>query len=347
MRFGLFLVLAVAGQVFAIDGTVHNATKDKAQGTATVSLFRITSNGPELLSSVKSAADGSFNIQPPQGDDAPGPKLLQAAYGGVTYNKMIPPGAPTQNLQIDVFESSAKPGDSKVTTHMVLLEPAAGQLRVSESYVWTNPSKITYSDPERGSLRIYLPPETQGKVEVNVIAPNSVAIRRSAEPTNEPNVYKIDFPVKPGESRVDLTYQMPFATPAKFTDRWLFPKPNTKLLAPVGVTFSGSGLSQLGQEPTTKATIYNYDGPALTMDVQGTGALSRNESSSASAGSDASGGDSDEQIAELLPQIYGKASPVDGFKGALNGVKWVLLPAVGMLALGFVYLYRRPSPKSS
>jgi hypothetical protein len=302
-----------------------------------------------MITSVKSSADGSFNIQPPAGSETPGPKLLQAAYDGVTYNKMIPPGTPTQNLQIDVFESSAKPGDSKVTTHMMLLEPVNGQLRVSESYVWTNSSKITYSDPDRGTLRIYLPAATEGKAEVNVIAPNSVAVRRSADPTKEANVYKIDFPIKPGESRVDLTYQMPFTTPAQFTDKWLFPNPNTKLLAPVGVSFKGPGLSQLGAEPTTKATIYNFDGAALTMDVQGAGALQQgNSQQSDGTASDASGsGDSDDQIAELLPQLYGKASPVDGFLGALNAVKWILSLAVAMLALGFVYLYRKPTSNPS
>jgi hypothetical protein len=336
------LLALIAAPLFAIDGTVHNATKNKPQPSATVSLFRITSNGPEMLTSVKSAADGSFNIQPPAGTDAPGPRLLQAAYDGVTYNKMIPPGAPTQNLQIDVFESSAKPGDSKVSTHMMLLEPVNGQLRVSESYVWTNSSKITYSDPDRGTLRIYLPPETSGKAEVNVIAPNSVAIRRSADPTQEPNIYKIDFPIKPGESRVDLTYQMPFTTPAKFSDKWLIPNPNTKLLAPVGVTFSGPGLSQLGQEPTTKATIYNFDGPSLAMDVQGTGALQQSDAAATDSNSD-----SDDQIAELLPQLYGKVSPVDGFLGALNAVKWILSLAIAMLALGFIYLYRKPTSRPS
>jgi hypothetical protein len=340
MKHALLLAL-IAIPLFAIDGTVQNATKNKPQGNATVSLFRITSNGPEMLTSVKSAADGSFNIQPPAGSDSPGPKLLQAAYDGVTYNKMIPPGTPTQNLQIDVFESSARPGDSKVTTHMMLLEPVNGQLRVSESYVWTNPGKVTYSDPDRGTLRIYLPPDTNGKAEVNVIAPNSVAVRRSADPTKEANTYKIDFPIKPGESRVDITYQMPFTTPAKFTDKWLIPNPNTKLLAPVGVTFSGPGLSQLGQEPTTKATIYNFDGASLAMDVQGTGALQQPSDSNASSG------DSDDQIAELLPQLYGKVSPVDGFLGALNAVKWILSLAIAMLALGFVYLYRKPTSKPS
>jgi hypothetical protein len=343
--------MKLAGQALAIDGTVHNASKDKPQAGATVSLFRITSNGPEMLTSVKSGADGSFDLQAPA-NDTPGPKLVQAAYGGVTYNLMIRPGMPTQNLKLDVFDSSTKPGEAKVTTHMMLLEPVDGQLRVSESYVWTNSSKTTYSDPDHGTLRIYLPPPTQGKVEVNVLAPNSVAIRRSAEPTKEANVYKIDFPIKPGESRVDLTYQMPFTTPAKFTDKWMFPNPNTKLLAPVGVTLASAGLTQLGAEPTTKAMIYNFDGSSLTVDVQGTGALARSSDGAAGApasgsASDSTGGDSDDAVAELLPQLYNKVSPVDGLPGAVNAVKWILLLAVGMLTLGFIYLYRKPASKQS
>lgn len=332
----------MAARAFAVDGTIVNGTTGKPQGGATVSLVQITSNGPQLVDSTKSAADGTFNIAAPSGG-APGPKLIQANYGGVVYNKMIPPGTSDQGVHVDVYESSGKPGAAKVTTHMMLLEPVNGQLTVSESFVYTNTSKVAYNDAERGTLQFYLPPQANGKVEVNATAPNSVAVRNTPIETATMGVYRINFPVKPGESRIDLTYQMPFTTPAKFASRVLFPTPNTKLLAPVGVTLSGPGLQSLGQEPRTQATIFNIDGPKLDVSVVGSGALSRGNdgSTTAASGGADSGSDSDSEIAQLFPQLYGKASPADGFLAVLGSVKWVLLLLVGTLALGFVYQYRR------
>ena len=340
----LILALVSAPAIFAIDGTVHNATKDKPQGNTTVSLFQITQSGPQMLASVKSAADGSFNITPPASAGAPGPKLLQAAYEGVTYNRMIPPGTPGQNLQIDVYDSSNKPGAAKVTTHMMLLEPNNGQLTISESFVYQNRSKITYNDPDRGTLRFYLPAATGGKVEVNVLAPNSVAIRRAAEKTSQPDTYKLDFPVKPGDSRVDLVYQMPFTSPGSFTTKVLFPSPNTKLLAPEGVTLSATGLASVGQEPRSKAMIYNYDGADLHVAVQGAGALPRNNDQPDQNQDQSNDSASGAQISELLPQLYNKTSPAEGFLAAVGSVKWILLLVFGMLSLTFGYLYRKSPP---
>ncbi len=339
----LTLALVSAAPIFAVTGSVHNGTTGKAQGNATVSLFQITQNGPQMLASVKSTANGSFTINPPAGGDPPpGPKLLQAAYEGVTYNRMIPPGTPADNLQIEVFDSSGKPGTAKVSTHMMLLEPQAGQLTVSESFVYVNPSKVTYNDPNHGTLRFYLPPGTGGKVDINVLAPNSVPIHKAADKTDQADVYKLDFPVKPGQSRIDLVYQMPFTSPGQFDSKVLFKEPNTKMLAPEGVTLAANGLANVGQEPRTKASIYNFDGPDLKIDVQGTGALPREGGGNSSSETQQDQSDQgNAQVSELMPQLYGKASPADGIMASASAVKWILLLIFGILALGFSYVYRR------
>jgi hypothetical protein len=334
----LLLAILAGAPLLAADGTVFNGTKNKPQAGATVSLFRVSQNGPEMLASVKSAVDGTFQLAAPAGSESPGPKLLQAVYAGVTYNRMIPPGTPDSDLQVEVYESSARPGAARVATHMMLLEPQNGSLNISESFVYTNDSKITYNDPDRGTLRFYLPAGAGGKVDVNVVSPNSVPVRRAADKTDLPDVYKLDFPVKPGESRIDLVYQVPFQTPATFETKVLYKDPNTKLLAPVGVTLSAPGLKNLGQEPQSQATIYSIDGPEIKVEVQGAGALSR-------GGGDTDSGDSGSQIAELLPQLYGKASPLGGFAAAAGGVKWLLAILLATLALVFIYLYRKPVAK--
>ena len=342
MRLLALLLLSVAS-LLAVDGTVQNGTSGKAQAGATVSLFNLTQNGPQMITSVKTAADGKFAFTVPAGSDTPGPKMVQAVYDGVVYSRMIPPGSPSSNLTVEVYQSTAK-SPAKVATHMMLLEPSGGKLNVNESFLYRNDSKLTYNDPDHGTVRFYLPPETNGQVSLNVLSPNSVPVRKAADKTEQPNIYKLDFALKPGESRIDLNYQIPFTSPGKFETKVLYKDPNTKVLAPVGVTLTAAGLQNVGQEPQTKATIYNFDGPDLRIQVDGNGTLSR----AGDAGQGDGGGDSGDggaQISELMPQLYEKTSTVDGVGATLASVKWILLLIFGMLAAGFAYLYRR-SPET-
>ena len=41
-----------------------------------------------------------------------------------------------------------------------------------------------------------------------------------------------------------------------------------------------------------------------------------------------------------MPKLYASSDPKDGFQGALNSVKWILLTVLGMLSIGFAILYR-------
>jgi 5-hydroxyisourate hydrolase-like protein (transthyretin family) len=318
----------------AIDGTVINGTTGKPQPNATVTLYKVGGNGPESIQSVKSGPDGKFLITA----DAQGPRLVQAAFDGAVYNHMIPPGFPATDVKINVYQSSNKPGAAHVEQHMILLEPDGQNVTVSESYVFKNDGKITYSDPANGTLRLFIPPGAQGKAEVNVLSPNSVPVRRAPQKTSEANVYMLDFPVLPGESRVDVSYAMPFTSPGDFDIKTFYKGNATKIVAPQGVTMKAPGLQNLGQEPRTKATIYGIDGPAVTVQVAGTGALSRDQ---AAEGGDTSGGGGQGTLMQILPRIYGSSDPTGGFPAAVMSVKWILLPAFGILGLGFVLLYRK------
>ena len=329
--FPLFAAMALA----AIDGTVRNGTTDQPQPGATVTLYRVGQNGPESLESVKTDAEGKFRIQ----QEVEGPRLLQTAYDGVTYNRMLPPGFPSQNLTLSVYESSKKPGNARVDQHMMLLEPANGEMNVSESFVYKNDGKTTYNDPDRGTLQFLLPKAAQGKVLVNVLAPQGMPIRRAADKTSVANVYKIDFPIKPGESRIDLSYTFPFTSPGVFQGKVLYKGGPTRIVVPPGVTVKGEGLENLGQEPRTQATIYAVRTAEFRLDIEGNGALRSNET-----GDDTSGQPS---ISQILPKIYNSSSPSGGFWGAVSSLKWILLVTFSILGLGFVLLYRAQGPEIS
>jgi len=343
------LLLSAASLQAAIDGVVTNSTSGKPQANATVTLFQPTQQGPQFIDSVKTDAQGKFQITKEVPAGGAGPLLLQAVYGGVQYNKMLPPGTPTTGVEIPVFETSKKPGDAKVDQHMILLEPSpGGTLQVSESYVFQNNGKITWNDPDNGTLRFALPPGAQGKVELNAVAPGGLPVRKAPDPGTQPNTFKLDFPIKPGESRVDLSWSMPFNTPGVFEEKILTTGGVTRLVAPTGVTFKGGDLQDLGQEPRTKASIFGVKGSEIKVDVEGTGTLNQGGDTSgggdAAAGGQEGGGNGQQALTMNLPKLYGLALGSADLPTSMMAVKWILLSVLGMLAAGFVILYRKGNP---
>jgi hypothetical protein len=325
----------------AVDGTVTNGTTGKPQAGSTVTLFQPTQQGPQFIDSVKTDAEGKFNLTKEIPPGGAGPLLLQAVYDGVQYNKTLPPGTPTTGVEIPVYESSKLPGNAlKIALHAMLIEPNGGVMAVSENYQFENDGKTTWNNPDTGTLQFMLPAAAEGKVEVNVIAPGGLPIRRAADPAGKPNTFKVDFPIKPGQSEIRLEWSMPFNSPGVL-DGTVLAKgaPDLKLLAPVGVTLKGDGVTSLGQEPTTGATIYEVTGAKYHLDVEGTGTLRAGSADSADGEDNGS-----PKVSENMPKLYGLTLATGDLLEPILAVKWILASVLGMLAIGFALLYRKGNP---
>lgn len=335
------LCLSAVSFLFAVDGTVVNKTTGKPQPGATVTLYQLAqAEGMNSIESVKSDGQGKFKIT----QDVQGPRLIQAAFDGVTYNHMLPPGAPATGITVDVYNASSQPGAAAVAQHMMLFEPSGGQMMVSESYIWRNDGKTTYNDPDGGTLKFYLSESAKGVVQVNATAPQGMPIQRAAEKTAKPGVYKIDFPIKPGETRIDLTYMVPAS--GSFEGKILYKGGPTRLVAPVGVTLKGDAIESVGQEPRTQATIYNVKGTSFHIQIEGSGSLRAAAESAASE-------DAGPSIEQIMPKVFAGIDGSAGIVQKLASVKWILLLSFGVLALGFLLLYRaqppaeQPAPKEA
>jgi len=323
------LLLCALPAFAAVDGTVTNQTTGKAQAGVTVMLLKIGAGGMEPAGEVKTDAQGKFAIA----SETPGPALLQAVWEGVTYNQMLAPGAPTAGLGVKIYNTSARqPAEAKVTQHMILLEPAESQMSIAETYILANTGNVTWTDPNAGTLKFYLPPAAGGKVDVKCTAPQGMPVQRTAEKARGADTYKLDFAIKPGETRIDVTYAVPFAGGA-YTGRIAMKDEATRLVTPAGVTLTGEKLTSLGAEPQSKANIYGLEGAEYSVTVTGTGALRAGQAAGGDAPADAADApDSGPRIEEILPRINGNAGLIAGL-------------ALGILALGFALLYR--SPESS
>jgi hypothetical protein len=310
------LAFALCVPAFAeVTGTVINRTTGQPQVGATVALNKLGENGIELIDQAKSDAQGHFTINQPTA----GPHVIRTAFDGVTYNHMLPPGTPATNLTIEVYNASKQPGAAKVVKHMLFFQPSGGQMVVNETYLYSNDGKTAWNNPEDGTLHFYLPAASGGKVTVEGTAPGGMPIPIAIDKTAKSDIYKVtEFAIKPGETRFDLTYSLPYTDGAPYEGKIVTKDDNTYLIAPNGVTLTGDGFNDLGQEPKTQAHIYGFAGS--TYKIQLTGA--------AIASPDAAPEDSAPQIEQIMPRLYGKVIPF-------------LVIALLLLATGFTLLYRK------
>jgi len=251
----------------------------------------------------------------------PGPGLIQATFQGTTYNQIITPGMATTGVQVKVYDATKKAGVAKTMEHLILLEPGIENLRVSETFVLDNETNLTFNDPAKGSIQFYLPPATGGKAQVVITAPGGMPITRPPAKTPSADIYKIDYPVKPGETRMDVTYSVPAAD--KFAGKVVASGAATHLVTPPTVTVTGDGIESAGQEPQTQANIYNLSGLEYHLLITGIGSL-RGEDSAQAQGEDSGS----PQVEIKKPRLYAQ-------------LFWVLGLAFGILALGGTMLFRR------
>ncbi len=316
MRILLILAASISSVFAAVDGVVVNGTTGKPQAAVIVSLVQPSASGMQNLASLKSGADGKFSIEARL---PPGPALVQAIYQGVTYNLVLTPGTPTNNLRVEVYDATTNAASAKIAQHLLVLEPTADGLTVTETFLCQNDTKQTYQDPAKGSVQFYLPEAARDKVEVTIAAPGGMPIKRPAEKTKIDGVYKASYPLKPGETRFDVGYTLPPGN--TFAGKNVMPGAPMNLVTPPGVTLSGDGIETKGQEPQTKALVYTATTPSYEVKIEGTGSIRGGDAPSAEdTGQD--------QIQVVPARIYTR-------------LYWILGLTLGILALGGVALYRK------
>ena len=314
------VILCCAPALAAISGTVVNGTTGQPQAGITVSLVRMTQTGPEPAGDTKADGQGKFSFN----ESAQGPTLLRATIDGVTYNRVLPPGTPAEGLTFEVYNASKQKGAAKVSKHMIFFQPMGKEVVVNETYVFSNTGKTSFNDPADGTLHIFLPAGAT-KVQMNATAPGGMPLPETPERAsrNTPDVYKINFPVRPGDTRFDLSYYAPYTEGQAYKGKVVSDDENTYLIAPEGITMKGDGLRDLGVEPRTKAHIFGVQGTSYEVQLTGTIA----ETPAGAAAADNGGQDGSPPVQEILPRLYEKTYPILGL-------------ALGILALGFVLLYR-------
>jgi len=307
----------------AIDGTVINKTTSRPQPGVTVTLTKLGEGGMAPAGSAKTDRDGRFSLE----GDAAGAHLLQASYEGVTYSMSLTRGQPANGVELFVYDASRAKGAAKVDQDMILLETDGQNLVVNETLIYQNSGNTTWSNPSEGTLRFFVPEAAQSQMRVRAMSPNGMPVERTPLKASEKNVYYVDFPVKPGETRFDVSYKMPVSEPVTFTGRTLHKEGKVRLVVPRGVVAEGDGIKMLGTEPQSQATIYEVENARYTVTLSGSGAIRSLEPAER-------GEEEGPSIEQIPPRIYGQ-------------MYWILGLSLALLALGFWNLYQRGSGRKA
>jgi len=318
LRIAFCLLTPASCLLAAIDGTVINGTTGKPEPAVKVSLVQPGANGMQAIATSTSDANGKFSIDH---DLPPPPALLQADYKGVTYTQVQPPGRPATGIQFQIYESAAKPPQGMQMAHLIMIEPSPTSLEISETFLIRNESSTTYQDSSNGTAQFYPPKAAGDKVQVSVTPPTQMTINRSAEKGVKPGSFKINYPVRPGETRFDMHYTLPAAE--TFTGKVVDGERPTTVVTPLSVRLSGDGIKEMGVEPDVQARLYQVTAPSFDVKIEGTGSI-RERQGKPSPDEDPG----QPKTTEILAKIYDK-------------MYWVLGLTFAILALGGTLLFRK------
>ncbi len=307
----LSLCLLACAAAAAVRGVVVNRTSGKPAPGVAVRLMSMGAAGMQELETAITDAQGRFTFSKTAQAVH---YLVEAQLDGVTYNRMVAPAETAGEVELAVYEVARKP-TPRPAQRIVFLEPLADELRVNETWLFRNDADRTLYDAQSPTLRFWTPAELMGEVSVTVTAPGGMPIPRPVE-ADADGTHRIRFPIKPGETRFDVSYSLP--PQSQFASRMLYPEAPTRLVVPAGVTLEGEGVEVVGPDPSGRAMIYEVRGrKQFAVTLAGRGLLQAAEDA---------GGPSLDQIP---PALYDR-------------LWWVLGPSLAALALGFLLLYRAP-----
>src|SRR5262249_21926519 len=155
----------------------------------------------------------------------------------------LTPNIPTSNVELEIYEATKSADVARVAQHMLVMEPSTSQFAVTENVIIQNDSKTNYNDEAQGELRFYLPPAANAQVRISAQGPQVMPLTRPAEKTKEKDIFKVSFPIKPGETQFEISYVLVAGSPQIFHGQVVnqngMQAGPLRLVVPAGVTLEG------------------------------------------------------------------------------------------------------------
>jgi hypothetical protein len=335
----LTITLGAYAAAETITGTVKNATTGKPAASDDVVLIKL-GNGMEEAARTKADSKGNFSFK----YDDQGPHLIRAIHQGVTYHRMAPPG--TTSVEVEVNDVAKKVDGVSLTADVMRFQVEQGQLEVMRLFAVSNTSKPPKTQMNDKNFEFYLPDGAK-IVQSTATTAGGNPLNQAPVPQSEKNRYAFIFPLRPGETRFEVAYQLSYPGSMTIDPKSLYGMQHFVIMIPKSMQFSAEGGAQFQsmndpQQPDANVQVATMTqvGQPLSFKLSGEGMLA----ASAGGGPTQGGGGSSSmgQAPEARSGPGGGLGPPIDAPDPLQQWRWPIIGGfVLALAGGAFYMTKR------
>jgi hypothetical protein len=326
------LLGALAAHATTISGKVTNGTNDKPAAGDQVILIKL-SQTMEQETSTKVASDGRYSL--PVSDESV-PHLVRVIHDKVMYHQPAPPG--TTNVDVTVYDAQPKLAGVAGNMDVMRMQTDQTGLAVTEMYVIKNNSSPPRTLMSDHSFEIYLP-QNAALDSAMAAGPGGMPVRSAPAPLADKGHYAFIFPVRPGESRFQVSYHLPYSGSANFAPRLTMPFENVAVELPQTMRFTaadaGSFEKVVDEKGATVQVAKNIAaGTAPAFRISGTGTIPEDALDGGDNGGRGSGAQGN--------RPGGGIGTPENTPDPLQNYRWYVLAGVGLvLAAGAFWITNR------
>ena len=230
----IFSLLVSAGAFAAqISGTVTNATTNKPSSGDEVTLLSLAS-GMDEVAKTKTDSQGHYTLNVPD-DEAQ--HLVRVARQGVNYFKAAPPG--TTTVDVTVYDAATQVEGLVTDARVFHLQAGGGSMDVQELYILNNQSQPPRTKIGNQTFAVTLPDGAQ-MGEASLTGPGGMPVTVAAVPSGAKDRYAYDFAIKPGQTRFEVNYKVPYSGSHEFSLKPESPLSELGVLLPKSMKFTGT-----------------------------------------------------------------------------------------------------------
>jgi len=333
------LLLTTLAAAQTLTGTVKNATTGKLAAGDEVVLLKL-GQGMEEAGRTKTDAKGQFSFKL---DDAQSPHLVRAIHQDVTYHRMAPPG--TTSVELEVYDVAKKIDGIEVIADIVRVQVEQGQLEVIREFGVQNNSKPPRTQMNERNLEFYIADGAQLIPDSgSATTEHGNPLKSAPVPEGEKNRYSFIFPLRPGLTRFEVAYQLPYTGSANLDPKSVYPLEHFVVMLPKSMQFTAANASagykliDYPNEPDASVQVASNTSPGqnLAFKISGEGILQPPQENN---GAQSSGGGAGAQ-ANNRPG-GGLGPPIDAPDPLQKYQWWILGGLAGALVIGGVYVASR------
>jgi hypothetical protein len=348
MRKGFVLLLVLLVATFAsaatLTGTVKNLTTGKPSAGDDVALLNL-SQGMSEISHTKSDASGTFTFNL---DDPNTPHLVRVTHGGVNYFPAAGPVRPGMTtVEIPVYDSAKQIDGLSTAVNVMRVQADGGNLQILELMAVKNDSKPPRALSSDRTYEFYLP---SGAHLDQMIAqgPGGMPINISPSPNGKDGKYSVNYALKPGETRFEVAYHIPYSGEATFTPKVTGNVQHFVVMMPKSMGFEAkeaSHFAPMNDDSTANIQVATNVTPSteLSFRVSGSGVLPDEQQQGGQQQANGSGGATG---GDNRPG-GGLGAPIDA-PDPLHEHRWMILGGLAIVLIaGGVFVVSRANQQST